>query len=50
MLLSRDEQRAAIHRLAAGGMSDYTIASATMLSVEQIRVILGEQKAKASAA
>ena len=45
MLLSRDEQRSAIQRLAAGGMSDYTIAAATRLSVEQIRVILGEHRA-----
>lgn len=44
-LLSRDEQRAAIQRLATSGMSDYSIASATKLSVEMVRAILGEQKA-----
>ena len=36
------EQRAAIKRLAAEGMSDYGIASATKLSVEQVRLILAE--------
>jgi DNA-binding CsgD family transcriptional regulator len=44
-LLSHDEQRAAIHRLANSGMSDYTIAAATGLSVEMVRVILGERTA-----
>jgi len=43
--LSRDEQRAAIQRLALDGMSDYGIAAATRLSVEAVRQILGEQKA-----
>ena len=46
MRLSRDEQRAAIHRLATSGMSDYGIAAATALSVEMVRTILGEQKAR----
>lgn len=41
-LLSRDEQHAAIHRLAASGMGDYGIAAATRLSVEMVRTILGE--------
>jgi len=44
-MLTREEQRAAIHRLSSSGMSDYGIASATQLSVEQIRVILGERRA-----
>jgi hypothetical protein len=44
-LLTRDEQRAAIVRLAASGASEYTIAAASRLSVEMIRVILGEQRA-----
>lgn len=42
-LLSHDDQRAAIHKLANSGMSDYTIAAATKLSVEMIRAILGER-------
>jgi hypothetical protein len=50
LLLDRDEQREAIRRLASGGMSDYTIAAATMLSVEQVRAILGESKAAERAA
>jgi hypothetical protein len=41
-MLSRDEQHAAIHRLAESGMSDYGIAAATRLSVEMVRAILGE--------
>jgi hypothetical protein len=44
-LLDRDEQRAAIQRLAISGMSDHAIAAATMLSVEMVRAILGETKA-----
>jgi uncharacterized protein YoaH (UPF0181 family) len=40
--LTHDEQRQAIRRLAADGMSDYGIASATRLSVEQIRRLLAE--------
>ncbi len=43
--LSRDEQRDAIKRLALDGMSDYGIASATKLSVEMVRTILGERPA-----
>jgi DNA invertase Pin-like site-specific DNA recombinase len=39
-LLSRDEQELAIRRLASQGMSALTIATATKLSVEQIRRIL----------
>lgn len=44
--LTHDEQRSAIADMAAGGMSDYTIAAATQLSVEMIRVIIGETKAE----
>jgi 2-iminoacetate synthase ThiH len=47
-MLSREEQREAIRRLANSGMSDYTIAAATKLSVEMVRIILGEQKARAT--
>jgi hypothetical protein len=49
-LLTRDEQRAAIVRLAASGASEYTIAAASRLSVEMVRVILGEQRAADAAA
>lgn len=41
MILSRDEQEAAICRLARSGMSEYSIATATRLSVEQVRRVLG---------
>jgi hypothetical protein len=40
MLLDRDEQEAAIRRLAASGMSDYGIATTTRLTVQQVRRIL----------
>lgn len=39
-LLTEAEQRAAIRRLARSGMSDYGIASATGLAVEQIRTMI----------
>jgi len=42
LLLSADEQAAAIRRLASQGLSDSTIAAATRLSVEQIRRIIGQ--------
>jgi hypothetical protein len=45
MMLTPDEQRAAIVRLASSGMSDYGIAAATMLSVEMIRKVLAEHQA-----
>jgi hypothetical protein len=38
--LHRDAQEAAIRRLAAAGYSEHAIASATQLSVEQIRRVL----------
>jgi hypothetical protein len=43
-LLSRDEQVDAIHRLSRAGMTDHGIAAVTMLSVEQIRSILGQRQ------
>lgn len=43
LMLTHAEQRFAIQRMAASGMSDHTIAAATMLSVEMIRAILGER-------
>jgi hypothetical protein len=42
-LLTENERREAIARLARSGMSDYGISSATGLAVEQIRRILGER-------
>jgi hypothetical protein len=48
LLLTREEQVEAIRRMAASGMTDHTIAAATMLSVEQIRAILGERTASES--
>jgi hypothetical protein len=41
MILSRDEQKTAICRLAKSGMSEHSIATATRLSVEQVRRVLG---------
>jgi hypothetical protein len=41
--LDRDAQRHAIKRMAADGYTEYGIASATKLAVEQIRQILGER-------
>jgi hypothetical protein len=46
-MLTRDEQAEAIHRLSRSGASDHGIASATQLSVEMIRKILGEQTVQA---
>jgi DNA-directed RNA polymerase specialized sigma24 family protein len=43
LLLDHEQQREAIQRLAMSGMSDHTIAAATALSVEQVRIILGER-------
>src|SRR5690242_11341940 len=40
LLLSREEQTAAIRRLASQGWSEHSIAAATRLNVEQIRHIL----------
>lgn len=48
LLLSADEQRAAIVKLAASGMSDYGIASASGLAVEQVRQIIGQERAKSA--
>ena len=43
-MLTRDEQAAAMRRMAAEGMSDSTIASATALSVEFVKQILGPRR------
>jgi DNA invertase Pin-like site-specific DNA recombinase len=45
-LLEPQQQREAIQRLAASGMSDSTIAAATALSVEQIRRVLAKNVAE----
>ena len=47
-LLVREQQRNAILRLAGSGMSDYTIAAATRLSVEMVRAIIGERQTVAA--
>jgi DNA-binding NarL/FixJ family response regulator len=44
LLLNEAEKRAAILRMARNGWSDYGIAAATKISVEQVRLIIGEQK------
>lgn len=41
-LLDHEQQRQAIQRLASSGLADSTIATATALSVEEIRRILAE--------
>lgn len=41
--LDREEQAAAIRRMAADGVTDYGISHATGLAVEQVRRILAEQ-------
>jgi hypothetical protein len=41
--LTAAQQAAAIRRLAAGGMSEHSIAAATKLSVEQIRRVLDSE-------
>lgn len=40
MLLSSEQQADAIRRLSVQGMSDFTIAAATRLSIEMVRHIL----------
>ncbi|HEX4050500.1 MAG TPA: hypothetical protein VHY19_06460 [Steroidobacteraceae bacterium] len=44
LLLDAEQQAHAIRRMAAQGWSDYGIAAATRLSVEQIRQILAEAR------
>ncbi|MGH8258287.1 MAG: hypothetical protein ACREUG_01200 [Steroidobacteraceae bacterium] len=45
LLLDREEQAAAIRRMASTGWSEGSIASATRLSIEQVRRILAERPA-----
>jgi uncharacterized protein YoaH (UPF0181 family) len=40
LMLTEEERKRAIHRLAASGMNEHGIATATQCSVEQIRAIL----------
>lgn len=47
---THDEMRAAVHELATRGMTDYGIAAATRLSVEQVRRLLSEHGRGAMAA
>ena len=49
LTLDANEQRAAIQKLASAGMSVTGISAATMLSIEQIGKILGEQRTKGEA-
>jgi hypothetical protein len=49
LLLSPAEQAQAIREMAAGGWSDYGIAGATRLSVEQVRKIRGTSSGAGSA-
>lgn len=48
LLLDRSEQEAALRRLAAAGLGDYSIATASGLSVEQVRRILTESRSEGS--
>lgn len=41
LLLDRNQQAQAIRRLVASGMSEHTVSTATGLSVEQVRRVLG---------
>lgn len=41
---TRDEMRVAVHELASRGMTDYGIAAATGLAVEQVRRMIGERR------
>ena len=41
-ILPRDKQIEAIRRLAASGMSPYSIASAAGIAIEQVRAIIGK--------
>lgn len=47
--LTHDEQRAAIRRMAAEGLSEYVIAAATRLSVEFVRQQLAGKPSEARA-
>jgi hypothetical protein len=49
LLLDRAEQESAIRRLVASGMPEYTIATATGLSIEQVRRVLSQWASAESA-
>ena len=42
--LSRDEKIKAIYRMSVTGFADYSIATATKLSVEMVRAILAKRE------
>ena len=44
VVLTRDEKIQAIYRMAVTGYADYSIATATRLSVEMVRHILGKRE------
>ena len=44
LLLDREQQESAIRRLVASGMAEYTIATATGLSLEQVRNVLADRQ------
>jgi hypothetical protein len=44
LALTPDEQKRAICDMAAMGATDYTIAAATQLAVEQVRQVLGDRR------
>lgn len=48
VMLTPEEQRAAILRLIDSGMSETCVASATRLSVEFVRKIVGSRDARAA--
>ena len=47
LLLTREEQAAAIRRMAATGWTEHSIAAATGLHVQQVRRILAPEAAYA---
>jgi hypothetical protein len=46
LLLTPEEQSAAIRRMSAQGWSDHGIAASTRLAVEEVRRILAEREAE----
>jgi DNA-directed RNA polymerase specialized sigma24 family protein len=44
LLLTPEEQRAAIQRLARSGVSDFGISAATGIAVEQVRTLIGRRR------
>lgn len=50
VMLDRDQQAAAIRKLAASGVSDYGVSAATRLSVEFVRTVIGPRRPRAGEA